>query len=162
MAAALLALAAVLLDVPFVRQEKNGCGAAAVAMVVQYWESKGARVPPEAADARQIQRALYSREAGGAFAADLRRYLEARGFRALAFQAEWPDLETNVRKGRPLVVSLGRSSRHYVVVAGIDAERGFVYVNDPARRKLLIWDRPSFERAWANHWALLAAPRDPR
>ena len=26
------------LDVPFVRQEKNGCGAASIAMVMQYWQ----------------------------------------------------------------------------------------------------------------------------
>ena len=26
------------LDVPFLRQKKNGCGAASVAMVLHYWE----------------------------------------------------------------------------------------------------------------------------
>jgi len=26
------------LDVPFVKQEKDGCGAASIAMVMQYWQ----------------------------------------------------------------------------------------------------------------------------
>ena len=30
--------AGVWLDVPFVKQEKNGCGAASIAMVMQFWQ----------------------------------------------------------------------------------------------------------------------------
>jgi predicted double-glycine peptidase len=161
MLAAVLVLAA-LLDVPFVKQEKNGCGAAALAMVMEYWAHNGAPVASGAADERRIQRSLYSRQAGGIYASDLARYLEENGFRAFAFHAQWADLREHLAKGRPLVVSLGRSRLHYVVVAGIDADRGWVYVNDPARRKLSKWDRASFERAWWDHWALLAAPRDSR
>ncbi len=159
MIAAVLVLATVL-DVPFVKQEKNGCGAAALAMVMEYWARNGASEADDAADAHRIQQSLYSREAEGIFASDLARYLEANGFRAVAFHAQWADLREHLAKGWPLVVSLGHRSLHYVVVAGIDEERGWVYVNDPARRKLLKWDRVSFEREWWDHWALLAAPRD--
>jgi len=34
---------AVWLDVPFVKQEKNGCGAASIAMVMQYWQRSRAK-----------------------------------------------------------------------------------------------------------------------
>ena len=32
--------AGVWLDVPFVKQEKDGCGAASIAMVMQYWQAQ--------------------------------------------------------------------------------------------------------------------------
>jgi len=31
------------LDVPFVKQEKNGCGSASIAMVMQYWQKQQGR-----------------------------------------------------------------------------------------------------------------------
>ena len=46
LAAAFLAAAAERspwLDVPFVRQEKNGCGAACLTMLIRYWKAHGAR-----------------------------------------------------------------------------------------------------------------------
>ena len=33
-------LPGVWLDVPFVKQEKDGCGAASIAMVMQYWQAQ--------------------------------------------------------------------------------------------------------------------------
>lgn len=149
------------LDVPFVRQEKNGCGSAAVAMVLGYWQRNGARVSSEAAEATAIQRALYASEASGIYASDLARYFERQGFRAFAFRATWEDLGAHLAKGRPLIVSLGRSRLHYVVVAGVDDARGLLLVNDPAQRKLMKLDRAGFERDWNQHWALLAVPRGP-
>ena len=57
--------AGVWLDVPFVKQEKNACGAASIAMVMQYWQRKqagSAAVPAPS----EIQRAIYSDEEQGA------------------------------------------------------------------------------------------------
>jgi len=50
------------LDVPYIHQEKEGCGSAAVAMVLQYWNQKGIALSPERIDAEKIQRELYSKE----------------------------------------------------------------------------------------------------
>jgi predicted double-glycine peptidase len=157
--------AGVWLDVPFVQQEKKGCGAAAIAMVMQYWRQKQGKEADAAADAGQIQRALYSKEAHGIYASEMRQYFEREGFRAFAFAGEWSDLEQHLEKGRPLIVALkpaaNGASLHYVVVAGIDVERQVVLVNDPAQRKLLKQDRSSFEREWnaAGKWTLLAVPQ---
>ncbi len=151
---------AVWLDVPFVRQPKNGCGSAAVSMVMEYWSRRGATIPDGAAQPQRIQKALYSRRESGIWAQDLVRYLETNGFRAFAFKAEWEDLDAHVSKGRPLIVCLGHSPLHYVVVAGVDRERALLYINDPAGRKLMKLDRASFERVWQDHWALLAVPRE--
>jgi len=151
------------LDVPFVRQEKEGCGAASIAMVMQYWQHKQGKEVDPSADAALIQRELYAREAHGIHASAMQQYFERKGFRAFAFAGEWGDLAQHLEKGRPLIVALkpAGSSRHYVVIAGVDVGRGLVVVNDPAQRKLLKQDRSSFEREWnaAGKWTLLAVPQ---
>jgi len=148
------------LDVPFVRQDKNACGAASIAMVMQYWQQHG---QPGFADARLIQRALYSHQGHGIYAADLERYLKQQGFQTFAFQGAWEDLREHLEKGRPLIVALktGRDELHYVVVAGLDGQQQVVLKNDPAERKLLKQNRSSFETEWkaAANWTLLAVPQ---
>ena len=154
----------VFLDVPFVKQERNGCGAASIAMVMQYWQRQRNQSPDAGSDPEQIQRTLYSRKAHGIYASDLENYLERHGLRTFAFQGEWSDLQQHLEKGRPLIVALkpGSSALHYVVVAGLDGEKSLVLVNDPAERKLLQQNRSEFERAWkgAGNWTLLAIPRE--
>jgi uncharacterized protein YvpB len=153
------------LDVPYVKQEKNGCGAASIAMVMQYWMLQQGRPQNPNADAIQIQRALYSGHARGIYASDLEGYLQQEGFHTFAFRGVWMDLKQQLEKGRPLIVALkpdsGNIALHYVVVAGLDWEQGLVMVNDPAQRKLLKQDRSRFERGWsaAGKWTLLALPR---
>lgn len=152
------------LDVPFVRQEKDGCGAASLAMVMQYWRKQQGRALDAAADGRHIQSALYSPQAHGIYASDLQRYLEQQGFQTFAFSGRWDDLRQHLQKGRPLIVALQPGAGeplHYVVVAGLDWERSLVMVNDPAQRKLLKQDRVKFETEWkaAGSWTLLALPR---
>jgi predicted double-glycine peptidase len=151
---------AVWVDVPFVRQEKNGCGAASVAMLLRYWSR-------ETADPHQIYQALNSEDTRGIRGADVERFLRERGFRTFVFQGEWADLEQHLAKGRPLMVCLneGRTGPlHYVVVAGIDPARNLVLINDPARRKLLKVERGIFEKDWsaAERWTLLALPQHAR
>ncbi len=152
------------LDVPFVRQEKNACGAASLSMVMQYWGRTRGAGPSADADAGTIQRALYSEQAGGIYASDMARYLQNHGFRTFVFRGDWRDLNQHLGKGRPLIVALRESARsplHYVVVAGMDPAQDVVLVNDPAARKLLKEDRRVFERAWnvTDRWTLLAVPQ---
>jgi ABC-type bacteriocin/lantibiotic exporter with double-glycine peptidase domain len=149
------------LDVPFVKQEKNGCGAASIAMVMQYWQRQhGSMASP---DPRQIYRVVYSRQAHGVYASAMERYFEQHGFRAFAFRGEWKDLKQHLEKGRPLIVALneGHGHLHYVVVAGLDWQQNTVLKNDPAERKLLKQDRSNFEKEWkaAGNWTLLAVPQ---
>ncbi len=156
MLSALILLAAVepglWLDVPFVRQEKNGCGPASAAMVMAYWNGGVAAIPEVAATRKPVS------------ASELAELFRRHGFEAHAFKGEWADVEAHLRKGRPLIVALkeGGSGLHYVVVAGV--EPGLALVNDPARRKLLKLDRTAFEAAWkaSGNWTLLALPRQPR
>lgn len=97
------------LDVPFVAQEKDGCGAASIAMVMQYWQIRQGE--PVSADAKQIGRMLYSCQARGIYASDMERYLRQHGFRTLAFQGEWNDLKEHLEKGRSVIVALSTGRR---------------------------------------------------
>jgi ABC-type bacteriocin/lantibiotic exporter with double-glycine peptidase domain len=151
------------IDVPFVKQEKNACGAASIAMVMQYWLKQQGR-SPDTVDAAQIHRSLYVSSAEGVYASAMERYFQEHQFRTFSFHGEWDDLREHLQKGRPLIVALkpsgGDRSLHYVVVAGIDLEQETLMLNDPARRKLLKQDKAGFEKQWSatGNWTLLALP----
>jgi ABC-type bacteriocin/lantibiotic exporter with double-glycine peptidase domain len=153
------------IDVPFVAQAKNGCGSAAMAMVMEYWEKKTGRSASGAGDAGKIQAALYSPGEEGIPASAMKRYFEDAGYRTFAFVGDWGELGHHLECGRPLIVSLKasgpRGPLHYVVVVGIDSANGYIYVNDPAQRKMLRLSREGFESEWSatEHWTLLAVPR---
>jgi ABC-type bacteriocin/lantibiotic exporter with double-glycine peptidase domain len=154
------------IDVPFVKQSPEGCGAASLAMVMQYWEAHGSPSHGDASDAANIFQVLHTPKSHGIYASAMERYLREHGFRTFALRAEWNDLEELLQKGRPLIVGLkpagSSKALHYVVVAGIDPAAGLVMFNDPAGRKLTKLDRKSFEREWAatHNWTLLALPRE--
>lgn len=143
------------LDVPFFAQQKNGCGASSLAMILHYWNS-----PSVVADPQSIFSQLYSDKLKGIPASRMKSYLEENGFRVFTFRAALPDLKEHLLKGRPLIVSLGGSSLHYVVVVGLDERQNLVLLNDPAVKKLSRMDEGEFLAAWklTNYWTLLAVP----
>ncbi len=153
------------LDVPFVKQEADGCGSASIAMVMQYWSQRQGRLADKSADAAEIQRALFSHQARGIYASAMERYFREHGVRAFVFRGDWNLLKTHLQKGRPLIVALQPGAKgaplHYLVVVGLNWQEGVVLVNDPAQRKLLKQDRPTFEREWSatHQWTLLAVPQ---
>jgi len=149
--------------VPFVAQPREGCGAASLSMVMQYWAGKQGLPPSRDNDVARIQQALYLPREHGIPAAAMGEYLRQHGFKALAFAGTWSDLEEQISKGRPLIVALrpqGQTDLHYVVIDGVDSVRGLVTMNDPAERKLLSEERARFEKEWSatHNWTLLAVP----
>jgi len=152
------------LDVPFVKQTEEGCGSASLSMLLQYWAAHATAISADRADAVSIQHKLYSPKARGIFASDMQRYLAESGFRVFVISGEWSDLRQHLSQGRPLILSVQPGSKraplHYVVVTGVDWEREAVFLNDPARGKLLRLQRAEFEKQWqaAGNWMLLAVP----
>jgi len=135
-------------------------------MLMQYWAHQQNQSPPPASDVDSIQRQIYSPAEHGILASAMQTYLHDHGFQVFALSGQWSDLETQLQKGRPLIVALkpeGQSALHYVVVDGIDPPRGLVMMNDPAERKLLSQERAAFEKDWSatGHWMLLAVPAPP-
>ena len=140
--------AGIWLDVPFIKQTAEGCGSASIAMLLRYWSAHGTSVAAGRDDADAIQKLLYSRKGHGIFASDVERYLKESGFRVFALRGAWTDLREHLAQGRPLIISLepGNSLAplHYVVVTGMDWRCEAVFVNDPARGKLLRIERAEF------------------
>jgi len=156
--------AGIWLDVPYVKQTEDGCGSAAISMLLQYWNAHGSVINSQRADAAAIQKQLYSRKVRGIEASAMERYFKESGFRVFPLNGDWKDLLEQLKQGRPLIVSLRpgspRTPLHYVVVTGIDWQNGAAFINDPARGKLLRIAREDFEKQWRpnRNWMLLVLP----
>jgi hypothetical protein len=152
----LLLASAVQLAVPFVPQEKDTCGAAALAMVMGYW---GREVPH-----REIAGALVEEELRGIRGSRLAEFARLRGMTAVAFAGDLVTLRDQLSKGRPLVVAIdaGHGRLHDVVVVGFDDERDEAILHDPARGPGRRTGAGELERKWARsgYWTLLCAPKD--
>lgn len=155
--------AALWLDVPFVHQPTEGCGAASIAMVMQYWAAQQKAPVADDSDVGVIQHALYSRKEHGITASAMQEYLSGHGYRVFAINGNWSDLEQQLSKGRPLIAAIRPADQHqlhYVVIDGVDSARALVMMNDPGERKLLTEERARFEKDWSatHNWLLLAVP----
>lgn len=150
------------LDVPFVSQQKEGCGDAAIAMVMQYWQQKLHEPGETAPDTNAILRELPPSRHGVSTSA-IMSYFRQHNYRAFAYAGDIGEIEQEIAKGRPLIAALkpqGSGALHYVVVVGVDDPDKVILLNDPAQRKLLKEARAQFEREWkaTGNWTLLAVP----
>jgi ABC-type bacteriocin/lantibiotic exporter with double-glycine peptidase domain len=154
LAAAIPFLLAASLDVPYVPQRKDTCGAAALAMVLQYW---GVAVSHDEVAGELLQPELH-----GIAGSRLAAFAAGRGLTAIAHAGDVDHLRDYVGKGRPMIVAwaMGRGRHHDVVVIGFDDARRRVIVHDPARGAARHVELEAFERRWAGagHWTLLVAP----
>lgn len=122
--------------VQWVRQTgTKDCGAAALSMVLEYWEQPR---PAAAAERATIDAALRSSPSQGLPAGGLRDYARRQGFQAYVFAGTLADLEHEIELQRPVIVGVHKqlSSRealaHYEVVVGLHAKRQLVLTLDPA------------------------------
>jgi ABC-type bacteriocin/lantibiotic exporter with double-glycine peptidase domain len=152
-----LVLAAASLAVPYVPQQKDTCGAAALAMVLRYWN--------EDVTHDDVARELVRPELHGIAGSRLAEFARDRGFEAVAYRGDLAHLREFVGKGRPLIVAwhLGGSRYHDVVVVGFDDERRTVLVNDPAAGASRAVGVVKFEKRWAGagYWTLLVTRKGP-
>ena len=159
---------AIWIDVPFVSQSKEGCGSAAISMVLQYWAKQAGKPASAPMNAAHIQELLYSPRQKGISASAMEKYFQQKGFRTFAFRADWSDLQHHLQQGRPLIVCLKASGErgplHYSVLVGLDAAREFVFLNDPAIGKMIRLSREGFQSEWdaEKNWTLLAVPAEQK
>jgi ABC-type bacteriocin/lantibiotic exporter with double-glycine peptidase domain len=147
-------LASTTLAVPYVPQQKDTCAAASLAMVLRYWN---ADVSHDDIAGELLQPQLH-----GILGSRLEAFARARGFTAIAYAGDMPQLRDYLAKGRPLIVAwrVGRDQFHNVVVTGFDEATGDVVVNDPAVGADRMVPAKDFEKRWAGagHWTLLVLP----
>ena len=151
------------LKIRLFRQEKNGCGAAALAMVMHYWSEYYPLPASMKPDPLEVYEHLYLREIRGIRLASMRDYALHRDYHAFTIQGTVEDLETHLSKRRPIIVGLGKrpnGNLHFAVVVGIDTDR--VWLNDPTKKKPTSMKRSKFEKRWAaaDNWLLLAVPNN--
>jgi ABC-type bacteriocin/lantibiotic exporter with double-glycine peptidase domain len=165
--AALAGAVNIWINVPYVRQQKDGCGAASISMVMQYWQQHQNLPANPAASYDRIESKLYSPRAHGIYASAMEGYFRQNGYRVFAFAGRWSDVVRELQNGRPLIAALkpvaGSKELHYVVVVGLDQPAHLVLVNDPDQRKLLKEGQATFARDWkaTGNWTLLAVPAAP-
>ena len=141
------------LEVPFVAQRKDTCGAAALAMVLRYWGDDATH--------DTVAKTLLTPELHGIAGSRLAEFARGRGMQAVAYKGDMANLREFVGKGRPLIVAwdMGRGRYHDVVVVGFDDERGAVVVHNPAEGPSRSVKKRTFEKRWAGagYWTLLVA-----
>jgi len=146
-------LAASSLEVPFVAQRKDTCGAAALAMVLRYWGDEATH--------DDVARTLLTPELHGIAGSRLAAFARGRGMEAVAYRGDMANLREFVGKGRPLIVAwdMGRGRYHDVVVVGFDVGRGAVVVHNPAEGASRAVKTGAFEKRWAGagYWTLFVA-----
>jgi predicted double-glycine peptidase len=134
--------------VPLVRQQGvKDCGAAALSMVLGYWEPdarrwgdagarRGEGVSPNAR--AEIDQALRREAGSGLSAGDLRDYARERGYSAFVFEGKLDDLQHELALGHPVIVGVhkpltsGEMLAHYEVFIGLHSDGERVLTLDPA------------------------------
>jgi ABC-type bacteriocin/lantibiotic exporter with double-glycine peptidase domain len=131
--------------VPLVRQSGGSdCGAAALAMVLGYWERP---LTVAEINARDPQAAAH-----GWKASQLRDLAREKGLRSFAISGRLADLSKEVGQGRPVIVGLvkrygDKALAHYQVVVGIHPQKRRILSLDPNAG----WREDSLE-GFAREW----------
>ncbi len=149
--------ARVIRGVPFLPQEKEQCGPAALAIVLGYY---GARVSPE-----DLSREVYRREISGTLNLDLLRAARSHGFAADASAGTVPEIKSWIDRDVPVIVLLGLSPDqtifHYAVVYGYDdGGRAFTLHSARTEGARLSYDEFSAQWAAASSWMLTVKRKD--
>ena len=142
------------LDVPFIAQEPNYCGPAALAMLAHYYG--------HAVSQNEIAREIYLPEISGTLSTELSAYARKFHLWVRQYRGSVDDLRQKLSAGVPLIV-LGKFGRqpHYFVVLDVDPRREVVTVHSDTRPRhemrledfLRHWDR-------ADRWTMLVCPPD--
>jgi len=142
----------VVLDVPYVPQSEDMCGAAAVTMVFRYWGATDVRMSDF--------EPLVARDGSGIAASDLHRAVSGMGWETVSFAGDLKAISDQLSRGRPVIalIAVGGGRFHYVTVVGL-LENAVVF-HDPAISPYQRTDTRDFEREWAEsgYWTLLVLP----
>jgi len=141
-------------DVPFFAQEKDRCGPASLAGVMNYWKIG---VSPD-----EISQAIFSESARGTLDIDMIVFPQKRGLRAEQYSGGMTDLREKIDNGYPLVVLVDYGfwvyqKEHYMVIVGY-YDKGIIANSGTASGEFI--PENDFLKAWekTNFWTLLIKP----
>jgi ABC-type bacteriocin/lantibiotic exporter with double-glycine peptidase domain len=128
--------------VPFVKQEDQECGPAALASVLSFY---GAPV-----GLASISQATYNQKLRGSLITDLEDFARRLGFQTVSSQGTVKNIKVLINQRRPVIVlvDLGfwiRSRPHYLVLYGYNKE-GFIAHNGIKPSQLYTYS--DFEKMW--------------
>ncbi|MFH1021825.1 MAG: C39 family peptidase [Planctomycetota bacterium] len=147
------------IEAPFIRQEPNWCGQAALAACLGHW---GKSIPQE-----DIARSTYAASLRGTLTTDLVLFARKQGFWARSFHGgSIDDLKRMIRQDIPVIILLKSGpawspTRHYDLIIGFDEPRRALIAHTGARAGALIpLDR--FKKTWerTGRWAMIVLPPD--
>ncbi len=126
----------VISGVPFYPQERNRCGPAALAGVMNFWDVK---VSPS-----EIANEIYSDSAKGTLNIDMLVYPQKRGLRAQQYSGNTEDLKKKIDGGFPVIILVDygfwvMEAGHFMVVTGYN-DQGF-FVNSERKRQQFISEK---------------------
>ncbi len=142
---------------PFFPQEKNQCGPASLASILQFY---GIETTPD-----EISNEIYLPRIKGTLNIDLVFYARSKGMNSEAYHGDMDDLKKRLSDGRPLLLFLNLGLKvfpagHYIVVTGFDDKDKIIYAHSGSEM-----DKPirysEFVRAWerGDFWTLLVTPK---
>jgi len=130
------------LEVPFVKQQSEFCGPAALSSVLRYY---GVNITQN-----QIGKSVYIPELNGALITDLENYAKKFGFKTKIEKGSIEVLKGFIKKDIPIIVLVDYgiffvSRLHYVVVVGFN-EKGFIIHTGYEKSKFISYKK--FEKLW--------------
>lgn len=142
-------------EVPFIKQTKNHCGPASLAMILEYNN--------RTVDLKELSSQMVTPKARGTYATDLITAVRRQGMIAIKIN-DLKSLLTEVSAGNPVLVfqNVGLSFMpkwHYAVVVGHDLDGPDVILHS-GENKFKKTDMRFFERTWSmtDYWAIVVIP----
>ena len=138
-------------NVPFYPQEKNNCGPASLASVLNYW---GIHVTPE-----QIEDDIFSESVSGTLTIDMVLYAQSKGLHAQQYKGTLDLLKKHIDSDSPIIILVDSGiypiqMNHFLVVIGYRDDA--LIINSGNKREKLVKER-DFMKAWkkTDYWTLL-------
>jgi len=133
--------------VPFEKWlERNYCGPACLAMVLNYWDEK------RSFSQRKIADETYDSASQATYNSELVLYPRTQGYESFSFQGSLPILKEVVGKDIPVIVLTKPVSQiakgHYRVVVGFDEDEDLVIFHDPYFGGRMAMTAEDFLKVW--------------
>ena len=148
----------ILIDVPFVKQEGNYCGPAALSAVLSFWSKPCSQ--------QDIAAEIFCEDLKGVLNVDLEKLAKDKGLWAKGNTTDFNSLKNRLKAGIPVIVMqklhpfiLGRY--HFTVVVGFSDDKRII-IEHTGHQAFVIRSYQGFKRNWyaADSWMLEIMPKE--